>query len=218
MKYKLVIFDMDGTILDTLEDLTDSTNYALEKNQYGKRTIEEVRSFVGNGIGKLIERAVPSGTDAAHTRKVLADFTEYYGVHCADKTRAYDGIESLVHRLREAGYLTAVVSNKADFAVQDLSKQYFPGLFDYVVGERKGISRKPAKDTVYAVLEQLQVDRAAAIYVGDSEVDIQTARNAGMDMIAVTWGFRDREFLREQGAVIIANEPQNIFTILEGSI
>lgn len=132
--YKLIIFDLDGTILNTLEDLADSTNYALVMNGFSKRTIEEVRTFVGNGIGKLIERAVPAGTDAEVVNKVLADFTEYYGKHCADKTRPYDGILELINILRERGYQTAVVSNKADFAVQELCEQYFPGLFDFVVG------------------------------------------------------------------------------------
>lgn len=214
MRYRLAIFDLDGTILDTLEDLTDSTNYALQKNNFPQRTIEEVRHFVGNGIGKLIERAVPAGTEAEETKQVLADFTQYYGQHCADKTKAYDGIKELIEELRRNGYLTAVVSNKADFAVQELCEQYFPNLFDYVVGEKENIRRKPAPDTVFEVLEKLHINKEDAVYIGDSDVDIQTAVNAGLEKISVTWGFRDREFLLEQGADWVVDTPNAILELL----
>lgn len=210
MKYKLYIFDLDGTILDTLEDLTDSTNYALYVNHMPGHSIEEVRNYVGNGIGRLIERAVPAGTPKEAQEKVLRDFREHYGAHCTDKTKPYDGIVPLIRRLRESGCMTAVVSNKADFAVQSLCRDYFPGLFDFVVGEREGIRRKPFPDSVLEVLETLQVDRADAVYVGDSEVDIQTAQNAGLDMLAVGWGFRGERFLKEQGARTVLGKPEDI--------
>lgn len=207
MRYKLIIFDLDGTILNTLEDLTDSTNYALEKNGFPRRTIQEVKSFVGNGIGKLIERAVPSGTGQETISKVLEDFTKYYKEHCADKTRPYEGIPQLILELRKQGILTAVVSNKADFAVQELCEQYFSGLFDFVVGERMGIRRKPYPDSVEEVLVRLKVKKEDALYVGDSEVDIQTAKNAGLSQVSVEWGFRERDYLLKQGAEQIVQTP-----------
>ncbi len=210
MGYKLAIFDLDGTILNTLEDLADATNYALEKHGYSGRTIDEVRRFVGNGIRKLIERAVPPGLPAAEIDKVHETFSDYYQGHCADKTRPYEGILPLLQRLRAAGCLTAVVSNKADAAVQPLCRHYYEGLFDFAVGERAGIRRKPAPDAVFEVLRRLKMDEADAVYIGDSEVDIRTAENAGLDSIIVTWGFRDREFLESQGARRFVDRPEEI--------
>lgn len=211
MKYKLVIFDMDGTILNTLDDLADSTNYALLANGLPERTIGEVRSFVGNGIRRLIERAVPAGTDAAQLDRVHESFTAHYKAHCADKTKPYDGILELIRDLRAAGCRTAVVSNKADYGVQTLCRDYFPGLFDMAVGEREGIRKKPSPDSVNEVLKKLSVVRADAVYIGDSDVDIETARNAGLDCIAVEWGFRGREFLIEHGAGRLVKEPREIY-------
>jgi phosphoglycolate phosphatase len=207
---KLVIFDLDGTILDTLEDLCDATNYALGCFGFGARTLDEVRRFVGNGIGKLIERAVPDGTDEKTTEAVLATFKEYYGEHCEDKTAAYDGVMEMLEELRAAGIKTAVVSNKADFAVQKLCEKYFDGMFDVCVGERSGVPRKPAPDSVYGILNELGVAACDAVYVGDSDVDIATARNAGLDEILVSWGFRGREFLLEHGAKVVVDEPVGI--------
>lgn len=214
MKYKLVIFDMDGTILNTLEDLADALNYALDKSGYPEHTIDEVRQYVGNGIPKLIERAVPVGTDAISTNKVHRDFMEYYQVHCADKTRPYNGIIELITKLREKGCLTAVVSNKADAAVQELCKQYFDRCFDYAVGDREGMRKKPAPDAVNEVLQHLQVTRENAVYVGDSEVDIATARNAELDSIIVSWGFREVPFLKEQGADQIVDCAEEVAQIV----
>lgn len=213
--YKLVIFDMDGTILNTLEDLTDSTNYALRAHNLPQRTLEEVRMFVGNGIAKLIERAVAPGTNKAVEEQVLATFKAYYGEHCAVKTRPYEGILDLLRSLRERGYLTAVVSNKADFAVQSLVKDYYPGLFDVAVGEKEGVRRKPAPDSVFEVLRMLDIEKEDAVYIGDSDVDLDTAGNAGMDAIAVEWGFRDRDFLLAHGARVIVGQPMEILEQLE---
>ena len=198
MRYKLAVFDMDGTILNTLEDLADSTNYALKANGLPERTIDEVRIFLGNGIRLLIERAVPTDTDKELTDKVFDTFKEYYKTHCAVKTRPYDGIKDVLLELRKAGCLTAVVSNKADFAVQDLCKDYFDNLFDFAIGEREGIKKKPAPDSVFEVLSKLNVEKDNAVYIGDSDVDFATSVNAGMDVIMVGWGFRDAEFLREK--------------------
>ena len=214
MRYKLIVFDMDGTILDTLEDLADSVNYALQQCDLPTRSLEEVRFFVGNGIRKLIERAVPSGTTVEQTDQVHAIFTERYQAHCADKTRAYEGIPELLGELRSRGYQTAVVSNKADYAVQELCEQYFQGLFDAAVGEREGVRRKPCPDAVFTVLEKLQTDKADAVYVGDSDVDIETARNAGMDGIFVSWGFRGEAFLREHGAQVVADRPAEVLELV----
>lgn len=214
MRYKLAVFDMDGTILNTLEDLADSTNYALRVNGLPERTIEEVRRFVGNGIRLLIERAVPKNTENEVIDKVFDTFKEYYKTHCAVKTKAYDGIKEVLLSLRKAGCLTAVVSNKADFAVQDLCKDYFEGLFDIAVGERAGIKKKPAPDSVFEVLSKLNTDKKDAVYIGDSDVDFATAVNAGMDVIMVGWGFRDEKFLREKGAERIIKEPSQILDII----
>lgn len=214
MGYKLAIFDLDGTILNTLEDLADAANYALRDHGYPERTIEEVRRFVGNGIRRLIERAVPEGATAEEIDGVHNTFSVYYQQHCADKTRPYEGILQLLERLRAAGCLTAVVSNKADAAVQPLCQHYYKGLFDYAVGERAGIRRKPAPDSVREVLHRLRVDAADAVYIGDSEVDIRTAANAGLDSIIVTWGFRERPYLESQGARRFVDRPEEIERIV----
>ena len=215
-KYKLAIFDLDGTLLETLEDLHDSTNHALVSQGLPPRTLDEVRRFVGNGIHKLIERAVPEGSSSETVEQVFEEFKTLYAVHCNDKTHAYDGIEDMLRTLRKAGVRTAVVSNKADFGVQTLCKTYFSGLLDVAVGQREGIRFKPAPDSVNEVLRLLEIRREDAVYIGDSDVDIDTARNAGMDCISVTWGFRRREFLLEHGAVILADKPENLEEIICG--
>ncbi len=212
--YKLAVFDMDGTILDTLEDLKDSTNFALEKCGYPTRSYDEVRRFVGNGIRRLIERAVPEGLTVEQIDRVHEVFTEHYKVHCADKTKAYDGIKPLLEKLRASGVKTAVVSNKADYGVQELCKEYFDGLFDYAVGEREGIRRKPAPDAVNEALRVLGIDKSEAVYIGDSDVDFETAKNAELPCISVLWGFRDEEFLREKGATLFVRDPAEIYDII----
>ena len=214
MKYELIVFDMDGTILDTLEDLKNSMNYTLKLHNMPERTLDEIRSFVGNGIRKLIERAVPAGTSEHRIYEIQGDFMEHYGIHCADCTKPYDGVIDLIKELKNQGYKTAVVSNKADGAVQELCVQYFPGLFDLAIGERPEIAKKPAPDMVNIALEQLQIPHEKAVYIGDSDVDVATARNSNLDMIAVDWGFRTREFLVEQGARIIVSKPNEILGLV----
>ncbi|MDD6037374.1 MAG: HAD-IA family hydrolase, partial [bacterium] len=216
MKYQLVIFDMDGTILYTLKDLELALNHSLEQTGYPGRTLEEVRRFVGNGIRKLIERSVPDTTSPDEVDRILAVFNEYYAKHCSDHTEVYDGILPLLRNLRAKGIKTAVVSNKADYGVQELCGQYFDGLFDYAVGEREGVRKKPAPDSVNEVLSFLQIAREAAVYVGDSEVDVRTARNAGLDCIAVDWGFRDREVLEAEGATVIVSDCAALEKLLSG--
>lgn len=214
MKYKLAIFDLDGTILNTLDDLHDSVNYALEKSGYPQRTLEEVRRFVGNGIRKLVERALPEGVTTESADKVFTDFNSHYKLNSSNKTRPYSGIKELVLRLRECGMKVAVLTNKADYAAQDLCKEYFPNLFDYVAGEKQGVNRKPSPDGVINILSQLNINKSDAVYIGDSEVDVMTARNSGLDHIIVTWGFRHREELVKAGAKVIASTPNEVFEII----
>ena len=214
MKYKLIVFDLDGTLLDTLEDLADSTNHALVSQGQPARSLEEVRCFVGNGIRKLIERAVSEGCSPDVTEAIFEEFKTHYGVHCNDRTHAYDGIMELLAALRQNHYRLAVVSNKADFAVQSLCQLYFKGMLDVAVGEKEGIRRKPAPDMVDEVLRIMNVDRSDAVYIGDSDVDIATARNAGMDCISVTWGFRSENFLKEHGAEVLVDKPKELLRFL----
>lgn len=209
----LIIFDLDGTVLDTLADLTAALNHALLNNGLPPRTLPEVRSFVGNGIRKLIERGVPSGTPEAVIGAVHADFTAYYEKHCADATAPYAGVRELLAALRAAGYRTAVVSNKADYAVQKLVKKYFPGDFDFAVGETPEMRRKPAPDMVFAALSALNVPKEEALFVGDSEVDIETARAAGIPCVSVTWGFKDRDFLLAHGAETLIDTPRELLGV-----
>lgn len=196
---------MDGTILDTLEDMTDSINAALQEEGFPERTLEEVRRFVGNGNRLLAARAVPEGTPEETVERVLQNFHKHYRTLCAVHTRPYEGVTELLKRLRAAGVRTAVISNKADYAVQALAARYFPGLFDAVAGEKEGIRRKPAPDGVLVALRTLGIDRKDAVYVGDSDVDVETARNAGLSCIAVAWGFRTEEVLRRSGAETVAH-------------
>ncbi len=215
MKYKAVIFDMDGTILNTLEDLKNATNYSLEQFNFPPRTLEEVRLFVGNGIKKLIERAVPAGTSEEQINKVYKVFLEYYEFHSADNTTAYDGIEELVKQLKACGIKTAVSTNKADEAAQELGKKYFNGVFDLIVGQKEGLRTKPAPDSVNEILRIFNIQKKDAIYIGDSDVDIQTAKNSGLDFIGVSWGFRGRAFLQEHGAKNIVDSAFQIFELLK---
>lgn len=215
MKYDLIIFDMDGTVLDTLKDLTESANYALRVCGFPERTIDEIRSFVGNGIAILIKRCVPEGTGEDERRRVHEAFTEHYTVHCSDYTKPYDGIPELLIKLRKSGCKTAVVSNKADYAVQKLCRQYFPEMFDAAAGEQMpAYPKKPSPELVYMIMDKLGVPKERTVYIGDSDVDIMTARNAGIDCIAVEWGFRSREFLLDNGAEVIVSEVSQLEAII----
>ncbi len=209
--YATIVFDLDGTLLDTLDDLAAAVNTTLAQFSLPLRTREEVRSFVGNGIVKLMERAVGS-KDRADFAEIVTEFKRYYGEHCADKTKPYDGVMALLQALKAKGIKTAVLSNKADFAVKALCEQYFDGLILTAVGENEeaGIRKKPAPDSLFAVLDELGASKAETVYVGDSEVDIQTAQNAGVDCISVTWGFKDKEFLLQNGGKVLIDEPKEI--------
>ena len=205
-----ILWDLDGTLLDTLEDLADATNAVMRMHGYPTHSPEAVRSFVGNGARVLIEKAVPAGTDEAKIDTVLGDFKEYYGKHSADATKPYEGILECLRALRAAGVRTAVVSNKPDFAVKALSAQYFDGLFDMAIGDREGVRKKPAPDSVFEVMRAVGVSSAESVYIGDSDVDVQTAKNAGIDGIFVSWGFRSAQILRENGAEVIVAAPSEI--------
>ncbi|MBE5854179.1 MAG: HAD family hydrolase [Lachnospiraceae bacterium] len=207
---KAVVFDMDGTILNTLEDLKDSVNAIMKQYDFPEHTLGEIRSYVGNGSHKLIERSVPAGTDADTIERVHDAYVPYYQAHCAIKTRPYDGIVELLQRLRAAGIKTAVVSNKGDGAVKDLCKLHFPGLFDAEVGAREGLAVKPARDLVDIALKELDVPRDEVVYVGDSEVDFQTAQNSELQCINVLWGFRDKDFLESKGAKVFAETAEEL--------
>ncbi len=214
MPYPLAIFDMDGTILDTLEDLQDSLNYALAQHGYPVRSYVQVRRAVGNGIRTLIVRSLPDGTEEATIEAVFQTFMPHYQAHCADKTRPYAGINEVILHLRRSGVLCAVLSNKADAAVQSLCASYFPDCFDLAAGERPGIPRKPAPDAVHSLLETLHIPPEGAVYIGDSEVDFATAQNAGVDCIMVTWGFRDRPELEALGAEVFVDTPKALLPLL----
>ena len=211
-----VIFDLDGTLLNTLEDLTDSVNHAMEKFGFPVHTIEEIRSFVGNGAPRLIERSIPQGKENPSYDAVLAAFKDHYAAHCEDKTNPYEGIMPLLSQLQEKGYRMAVVSNKFDGAVKRLCEKYFGGYIEVAIGESADVKRKPAPDTVYRALRELSCDASRAVYVGDSEVDIQTAKNASLPCISVTWGFRTREQLQDAGAQekLMIETPQALVPLL----
>ena len=211
MIYKTVIFDLDGTLLDTLQDLHNSVNAALTAYGLPCRSIDEVRKFIGNGIAKLIERAI-GVKNYPDFEGVLSAFKTHYGAHCKEKTQPYNGILELLKTLQRAGIKTAVVSNKADFAVKLLAEEYFGGLLLDAVGENEAevVRKKPAPDSLFAVMEKLNAEKGNTVYVGDSEVDIQTAKNADIPCISVTWGFKDREFLLENGAKILVDTPSEI--------
>jgi phosphoglycolate phosphatase len=207
MKYSLAIFDMDGTILNTLDDMTDSLNEILGRYGLPLHTLDEVRFMVGNGIPKLIERAIKDGRANPEFEKILKDFIAYYEEHCAIKTAPYEGIPECIKALREAGIRIAVNTNKVEPAAIALCDDYFPGLFDIISGSRPGMPPKPAPDGIYEILKRAGMDGKSegqkAVFIGDSDVDMQTGMNAGLDVIGVDWGFRGKDFLREHGAEVI---------------
>lgn len=210
MKYSTVIFDLDGTILNSLDDLHSSVNFALDKNSFPLRTKEEVRSFVGNGVRKLMERAVPSGTDADMIQKAINDFITHYRDNCTNETAPYDGVCDLLTELKDLGIKTAVVSNKADFAVGYLCDRYFPNLLDISMGEKEGIKTKPDPAAVLEVMKKLGASSDSTVYVGDSEVDIETAANASIPCISVDWGFKTKEFLKLHNAQTIVSTVEEL--------
>lgn len=214
MNYDTVIFDLDGTLLNTLEDLADSVNEALEKANMPQRSLEEIRCFVGNGVKMLVKRAVETGTDEESYEKVLSSFKEAYMRRSRNKTKPYDGIKELIDTLIERGVKIAIVSNKLDEAVKELNEYYFGGAFLSAVGDREGVPNKPNPDLVNIALGELKSKRESCLYVGDSDVDIETAKNSAIDCVSVSWGFKTKDELLSFGAKNIADKPSDILKFM----
>lgn len=213
-KYTTIIFDLDGTLLNTLEDLADSVNYALEKHGFTTHSLEDIKKFVGNGVRVLMELAVPGGAESKAFEETFADFREYYSTHCDNKTKPYDDIMELLSELKKQGYKVAIVSNKMDSAVKQLQEIYFKDLIPVAIGESENVHKKPAPDIVIEAMKQLGSKPEECLYIGDSEVDIATAANADMTCISVLWGFRDESCLKENGATYIIDQPLNLLKLL----
>lgn len=209
-EFDTYIFDLDGTLLSTLNDLATSTNYALRWAGMPERTIEEIRMFVGNGVKLLMERAIPNGINNPKFEETYAKFREHYLEHNLDTTSPYDGIPELLRELKRRGKKLAIVSNKFYAATQDLAKHFFPDTIKVAIGERETIRKKPAPDTVLEALRQLGASKEGAVYIGDSDVDIMTAKNCGLPCISVLWGFRDKDFLIQHGGTEFVNKPSEI--------
>ena len=210
--YNTYIFDLDGTLLDTLTDLAASCNYALRAHGMPEHSIDDVRRFVGNGVRKLMERAIPDGEANPDFEATFATFREHYMQHSLDTTKPYPGIEDALTELKARGCRLAVVSNKMMAATVELCKHFFPDTIEVAIGEKEaeGIRKKPAPDTVFAALKRLGVSGDNAVYVGDSDVDLATARNSNLPCISVLWGFRDRDFLLDHGATTLITSPKEL--------
>ncbi len=209
-KYDVVLFDLDGTLLDTLEDMCDSVNHVMEKFGYPVHSLEKVRSFIGNGIRKLIERALPEGTDSKTCELALAEYRRYYGENCMVKTRPYEGIPELLSELKERGFRIGVVTNKNAEAAEKLCSHYFPDTVEVVTGQKDSLPKKPDPAMVQSALEQMGVVGKKTVYIGDSETDIETAANSQMDCIICLWGFREKEYLLQKGAKTIVSQASEI--------
>lgn len=210
-----VIFDLDGTLINSLGDLHACFNYAITQFGYPARTLDEIKSFVGNGITKAIERALPCKVSSEELNKIVSLFKNYYKEHMTELSFPYDGIISMLAELKEKDYKLAIVSNKFDDAVKGLCKQYFDNYIKVAIGEGCGIEKKPNPIGVYKAIKELDSNIENAVYVGDSDVDIQTAKNAGIPCISILWGFRDKDFLIKNGAELFANSPNDIIKIIE---
>lgn len=215
MKYNTIIFDLDGTLLNTLEDIRDSVNYALKECGFPKRSLEEINSFVGNGTNYLLEKSVPINTPKDELDNCTDIYRNYYKNNMVNKTAPYNGILEMLNKLKEDGYKLAVVSNKFDSAVKILCKKYFSEFLEVSIGESSSVRRKPAPDTVFKAMKELDSKRNDCIYVGDSDVDVKTAHNVGIECIGVSWGFRGREVLEREGADYIIDKPKDIYNIVD---
>ena len=212
MRYQTYVFDLDGTLLDTLGDLAASTNYALRTHGMPEHSLDDVRRFVGNGVRVLMERAVPQGAENPQFEAAFQTFRTHYMQHSLDTTKPYDGILETLEVLKAEGCRLAVVSNKMMAATQELCRHFFRDTIEVAIGEHEaqGIRKKPAPDTVNEAFRQLGVGKERAVYVGDSDVDILTARNSGLPCISVLWGFRDRDFLIQHGAETFISAPSEL--------
>lgn len=216
MAIKAILLDLDGTILDTLEDLTDSVNHALSSLGFPTHTVSEIRAIVGNGVKNLISRSLPETATEAEFEACLAAFKAHYEVNKTNKTAPYDGVIPILAELKAAGYKLAIVSNKHDDAVQGLYKLFFSEYTDFALGNTDALPKKPEPDMVYHALKKLGADPSEGIYVGDSEVDIKTAKNSGLPCISVTWGFRGEDVLINAGADIIIHTPDELISTIKG--
>lgn len=215
MHYTSVLFDLDGTLLDTLGDLTAAMNRTLTRHGLPERTRQQMRAALGNGARQLMELSVPAGTDGALFETLLAEYNADYAAHCRIETAPYPGVDALLRQLHTQGRKLAIVSNKPDEAVRALRAEFFADTVPIAVGEKQGIRRKPAPDTLLAALAQLGAERTSTVYVGDSEVDIATARAAGLPCISVLWGFRDRDLLEQAGAQQFAADTGELAGLLD---
>ncbi len=210
MKYKAVIFDLDGTLLDTLDDLTNSVNYAMNSMGWEKKDRQEVRLFLGNGIRNLMKKCSPKDITDEEFEEGFKHFKEHYDIHNQDNTKPYTGTLEIMRNLKAKGIKMAIVSNKVQSAVDVLKDKFFNDVIEYALGDSPDMARKPAPDSCHKALELLGCKKEEAVYVGDSEVDIATAKNAGLDCIVVLWGFRDENFLIEQGGKVFAKTPEDV--------
>lgn len=216
MKYDAIFFDLDGTVIDSLQDIADAVNHTMRRFDLPQWTAEALKPHLGWGVSTLMKRILPQASDARR-EEILDFYRPYYAVHAGDKSRPFEGVVPMLERLHEDGLPLAILSNKPDAAVQPLARQYFAGLMDLSVGEKEGVRHKPEPDMLEQAAKALGVALARCLYVGDSEVDINTARNAGIDCVCVSWGFRTREQLREAGAKVIIDAPWELVEIVEGT-
>ncbi len=214
MRYNTVIFDLDGTLLNTLDDLRDSLNEVLTSKGYAPKSLEEVRRFVGNGVRNLIRMSVPKECSDEVVTQVMEEFKDNYRQNMQNKTRPYNGIMELLLDLYRYNYKIAIVSNKYDSAVKELARTYFGNLIPVAIGETSEIKRKPAPDSIFTAVKELGSSLSSTVLVGDSETDVQTAKNAGIPCIGVTWGFRCREVLRSEGADYLIDTPKELLTLI----
>lgn len=214
-KYDTFVFDLDGTLLDTLKDLCDAVNHTLIKHGYPTHTNDEIRGYLGNGMEVLITLSLPNGKNEPNFNQVLQDFKDYYLVHSLDTTGPYKGILEVLGYLKNNNYKFAIVSNKGDLHVKHLNEYFFKDYIDVAIGEKTGIRKKPYPDTVFEALRLLNSSVDTAYYVGDSEVDIDTAKNANMECLVVSWGFRTNEQLIESGAKTIFNNPSELLDFIK---
>ena len=215
MKYTTIVFDCDGTLLDTLTDLRNAVNYVLRAHDLPERSVPEVKAALGNGVAHLMRQSLPDSISEAEFNTYLDEFKAYYGEHLQDYTAPYPGMLDVLDTLRAKGYKLAIVSNKIQEGITPLNKEYFGDRLPVAIGERPGLQRKPAPDMILQALKELDSTQSESIYIGDSEVDVATAKNSGLLCIGVTWGFRDEQLHKDLGVKYIARKAEDIVTIIE---
>ena len=215
MKYTTIVFDCDGTLLDTLTDLRNTVNYVLRAHDLPERSVSEVKAALGNGVAHLMRQSLPASISDDEFTNYLDEFKAYYGEHLQDYTAPYPGMLDVLDTLRAKGYKLAIVSNKIQEGITPLNKEYFGDRLPVAIGERPGLQRKPAPDMVLQALKELDSTQSESIYIGDSEVNVATANNSGLLCIGVTWGFRDEQLHKDLGVKYIARKAEDIVTIIE---